>query len=250
MSSIPDMVCGFFTNECITFNSQMARRFVMGDVHGAYRAMEQCFARAHFDYEQDMLIHLGDVCDGWPETRQCIDELLKIRNLVYVLGNHDFHTLQWALYNDVHEGWLEQGGRATQQSYNYTMPGQHVAFLRAAKPFWIDENKLFVHAGIWPGYTPDQHGLSVLLWDRTLVESALALHRSGSNQRLTPFDEVYLGHTPIGLRPIRGGEVWMMDTGAGWNGVLSMMDLDTKEVFTSDAVPGLYPGVVGRRRQR
>jgi serine/threonine protein phosphatase 1 len=37
-----------------------------------------------------------------------------------------------------------------------------------------------------------------------------------------------------------------MDTGAGWSGVLSMMNVDTKEVFTSDPVPDLYPGVVGR----
>jgi serine/threonine protein phosphatase 1 len=37
-----------------------------------------------------------------------------------------------------------------------------------------------------------------------------------------------------------------MDTGAGWAGVLSMMDIHTKEVFTSDRVPELYPEVPGR----
>jgi serine/threonine protein phosphatase 1 len=38
----------------------------------------------------------------------------------------------------------------------------------------------------------------------------------------------------------------MMDTGAGWSGVLSMMDIDTKRVFISEHVPSLYPGVKGR----
>ena len=31
------------------------------------------------------------------EAGQCIDELLKIKNLIYLLGNHDDWTLQWAL---------------------------------------------------------------------------------------------------------------------------------------------------------
>ena len=42
----------------------------------------------------------------------------------------------------------------------------------------------------------------------------------------------------------------MMDTGAGWSGVLSMMNVDTKEVFASDKVPFLYPGVEGRMKNR
>jgi len=37
-----------------------------------------------------------------------------------------------------------------------------------------------------------------------------------------------------------------MDTGAGWEGVLSMMNIDTKELFQSDLVADLYPGVRGR----
>jgi serine/threonine protein phosphatase 1 len=39
-----------------------------------------------------------------------------------------------------------------------------------------------------------------------------------------------------------------MDTGAGWSGVLSLMDVENKEVFTSDPVPSLYPGIAGRKR--
>jgi serine/threonine protein phosphatase 1 len=44
-------------------------------------------------------------------------------------------------------------------------------------------------------------------------------------------------------------EVWFMDTGAGWSGKLSMMNIDTKEIFMSDPVPELYPGVKGRQRK-
>lgn len=226
----------------------MGRRFVLGDVHGAHRALRQCFERAGFDPEQDQLICLGDVCDGWPDTNACIEDLLRVKNLIYILGNHDFHTLQWAEYGDEDVVWLEQGGIATQQSYNYKMPATHVAFLKQAKPFWVEHNILFVHAGILPGRTPEQCGLRVLLWDRSLVQRALELYRNGGHHTITSYNEIYVGHTPIGNHPIKGGEVWMMDTGAGWSGVLSLMDLDTREVFASDPVPSLYPGVEGRKR--
>ncbi|MFZ5999833.1 MAG: metallophosphoesterase [Bacteroidota bacterium] len=226
----------------------MARRFVMGDIHGAYRALRQCLDRTHFDYEQDQLICLGDVCDGWPETKQCIDELLKIKNLTFILGNHDFHTLQWAAYGDVEEVWLRQGGVATQQSYNFEMPPVHIEFLKNAKRFWVMENRLFVHAGILPDRKPEECSLTVLMWDRLFVKSALRAHETQSTKKLTTFDEVYIGHTPIGPVPLLGAEVWMMDTGAGWSGVLSMMDIDTKHIFASDPVPGLYPGVAGRSK--
>ena len=94
------------------------RSFVLGDIHGAFRALKQCFARAGFDYEHDRLICLGDVYDGWSEARQCIDELQKIKNLIYVLGNHDYWTMEWALTGNKNPDWLEQGGDKTITGYN------------------------------------------------------------------------------------------------------------------------------------
>ena len=38
------------------------KTFVIGDIHGAYKALLQCFERSGFDYEKDHLIVLGDVC--------------------------------------------------------------------------------------------------------------------------------------------------------------------------------------------
>ncbi len=65
------------------------RTFVIGDIHGAYKALVQVLERAGFDYENDKLISLGDVTDGWSETAESIEELMKIKNLVYIKGNHD-----------------------------------------------------------------------------------------------------------------------------------------------------------------
>ncbi len=79
------------------------KTFAIGDIHGDYKVMMQCFERSKFDYKKDRLIVMGDVCDGYPDVRQCIDELLKIKQCDLVIGNHDMWALDWALKGDMPE---------------------------------------------------------------------------------------------------------------------------------------------------
>lgn len=226
------------------------RTFVIGDIHGAHKALVQCLERAEFDYERDRLICLGDVCDGWPETKQAIDELLKLKNLIYILGNHDYWTREWMKYGTADEIWLSQGGRATVESYNNTPDHIHQKFLERALPYFILDDALFVHAGINPIQPIANQDMDIFLWDRNLARLALYYRDQNIESSLTDFTEVYLGHTPISSgKPVQGGGVWLMDTGAGWSGPLSIMNIETKKIFTSERVPMLYPGKRGRIRR-
>lgn len=228
----------------------MARTFVIGDIHGAFRALRQCLQRSSFDYANDRLISLGDVADGWPETRQSIDELLKIAHLTYLLGNHDLWTLEWMESGIIEAIWYEQGGKATVESYGESIPENHLRFLKEALPYYIDDNRLFVHAGFEPKIPIEDQSIQTLLWDRNLARIAYDLYTKNIKGKLTSYREVYIGHTPIPFhKPINSGDIWLMDTGAGWTGVLSIMNIGTKEIFTSDPVPLLYPGVEGRKRR-
>lgn len=196
------------------------------------------------------MIALGDVADGWPETKSCIDELLKIKHLTFILGNHDFWTLEWMDTNFFDDVWFEQGGKATIESYRDGIPESHIQFLKSAKYYFEFEDKLFVHAGINPLTPLASNTFHTFLWDRNLARTALDLHSKNIFGKLTEFEAVYIGHTPIPYdKPLKANDVWLMDTGAGWSGVLSMMNIDTEEIFTSDAVPLLYPGIEGRKRK-
>ncbi|MEQ8424090.1 MAG: metallophosphoesterase [Cyclobacteriaceae bacterium] len=227
----------------------MRNTFVIGDIHGSYRAMLQCFAKSGFNYQEDTLICLGDVADGWPETNQAIEELLKIKNLIYILGNHDFWNLDWMETGYANEVWLNQGGQATVNSYTETAPESHSSLLRTARPYYLHENSFFVHAGINPNKPLNSQGIQTFLWDRNFANKARALHKEDVKNRLTTYDAVYIGHTPIQEpHPKQYCEVWMMDTGAGWSGRLSMMNIESKEFFVSDPVPELYPGIEGRKK--
>lgn len=228
----------------------MARVLVVGDIHGACRALRQCLERAAFDYENDHLICLGDVTDGWPETRAAVDELLRIRNLTYILGNHDWWTHQWMLSGNIEPVWYAQGGKATIASYSEGVPEAHITFFSNAKLYHIFENRLFVHAGINPLVPLEEQDRNVFLWDRSLASLVLELRESGVAGKMSHFDEIYLGHTPIQhTSPLYSLGVWLMDTGAGWAGVLSLMNVHSKETFISDPVPSLYPGVQGREKR-
>lgn len=227
----------------------MTKTFVIGDIHGAYRALLQCLEKSRFDYQQDTLICLGDVSDGWPETSQAVDELLKIKNLIYILGNHDFWTLSWMEKGSADEIWLTQGGQATVDSYGKSIPEKHVHLLRTALPYFIQHNKLYVHAGIHINKPLEDQEMEIFLWDRSLARYAKKEHELENKKQLTTYDSVFIGHTPIQAQhPIQYCEVWMMDTGAGWSGCLSMMNVETQECFVSDLVPELYPGIEGRKK--
>lgn len=228
------------------------QKFVIGDIHGAYKALLQCLEKSNFDYDNDQLIALGDVCDGWPETAECMEELLKIKNLKFILGNHDQWSLQWMDKGHAESVWLNQGGKQTVESYKgREVPQAHVELLKNAELYYVDEqNRLFVHAGIDPKLPLHQQDEHTFLWDRSFFSKAKKMLDNEHDHQLTNFDEVYVGHSPIHrygfYEPVKVGEVWLMDTGASWDGVLSMMNLDTRETFISEPPVKIYPAGSGR----
>lgn len=252
------------------------RRFVMGDVHGGFLAMKHVLDEAGFDYNNDLLIQLGDVSDGWPETKEVIDELLKIKNLVYLLGNHDEWSMEY--YNgDMYNAgqlahvpknvWFVQGGESTIDSlgeYEDQDP-KYLEFFKSGKMYYAlkDEDvelpSIFAHGNIpSKAYNIDkivEVGRTYeFIWDRWLISEAA---RKRNNQKWVDdrFENIYLGHSQIQYlmpeeehqgKPQRMCNLWAMDTGAAYSGKVSMMDIDTKMLYQSDYVCKYYPDHPGR----
>ena len=217
------------------------RRFVIGDIHGMNRALEQCFERSGLNNQEDLLICLGDVCDRGPGVKESFDLLQQIKHLVYILGNHDKWFLEWALTGKREISWIAQGGNASIQSYHdQPVPENHIQLLQSASLYYVLENKLFVHAGIDPEKSLEEQTEYDLLWSRELVHRALSAVDDPDIEKVTSFEEVFVGHTPTinyGFNiPVFLKGVWLMDTGAGWWGRLSIMDIDTGEYWQSDPV--------------
>jgi serine/threonine protein phosphatase 1 len=237
------------------------REFVIGDIHGAHKALVECLERSSFDVAGDRLFILGDVCDGWSEVPETIEMLLTIKNRIVIRGNHDEWTREW-----IHTGrkpftWIAQGGAATLAGYSddsRRVPQSHKDFLDSGCYFYEDvslegRSRLFVHGGMsWTRPLSEQKETH-LCWDRQLIHEAYI--RSLDKKAtcfLSDYDEIYVGHTPTQLfkieLPVQLCNVWALDTGAGWNGKLSIMDLQTKQFWQSDKVSLLYPNEKGRLR--
>lgn len=198
-----------------------------------------------------MLVCLGDACDGWPEVNRVMDELLKVRNLVYIMGNHDKWALEWFVHRSAPALWTEQGGKATMAGYKNGVPESHIRLLSEARLYYILENMIFVHGGFDPALALEDQDEGTFLWDRELVYHALRNFSGVTDAHITGYDKVFVGHTPtINFGPpvpMRAGEIVLMDTGAGWpGGVLTLMDMDSLEYVSSSPVDELYRGYKGR----
>lgn len=249
------------------------RTFVIGDIHGGLLALKQVLKAVNFDYENDKLIVLGDVTDGWPDVAESIEELLKIKNLVYLKGNHDEWTERWLMSYLDHGPkmskpgmiWYQQGGKATIESYqkNRNLVDKHLKFLEDAKLYYVDEeNRIFMHAGFNPDVPlEDQYVLQVgqkegenatFYWDRSFWGRVIDSKNWGKKEIIWEnYKEIYIGHTPTinyieESKPMNVGNVWNMDSGATYDGRLTIMDIDTKEITQSDPVYELYPDHMGR----
>ena len=242
------------------------KKFVIGDIHGGLKALLQVLKKINCD-KNDTLIFLGDYVDGWSESPAVLNFLIEIQKkqpCVFIRGNHDELLLDWLLGNNENideKLWFQHGGEATVLSYqniNAETKERHIQFLKSLQDYHLDDkNRLFIHAGFTNMKGVEHEYFKPLFyWDRTLWETALALDPNLSKEaitypnRFTIYKEIFIGHTPVTkineTIPVNKACVWNVDTGAAFKGKLTIMDIDTKEFWQSDALPELYPNENGR----
>jgi serine/threonine protein phosphatase 1 len=220
--------------------------FVIGDIHNRYQALEQCIERSHIDKQKDTLISLGDICDG-PQTGtdKVINTLLGFKNLIICAGNHDGEWFKNYLKTGVELPiWVHQGGYYTLLSYDSkreNIPQSHINLINNELPYYIDElNNLYVHGGFDERYPIETQDPIEIMWNRELACS----YGSNGQQKapITTYNRIFLGHTSSQFitcndandRPIITNNVIMVDTGAGWIGKLTIMNVETLEYWQSD----------------
>jgi serine/threonine protein phosphatase 1 len=242
------------------------RTLVIGDIHGGLKGLKQLLDRVKV-VEEDRLIFMGDYVDGWSESAQVIQYLMvlsQLKECIFIKGNHDAWCEKWLRTDKPDTIWLDHGGRGAIESYGSFSSDEkklHLRFFEQMKLYHLDEqNRLFVHGGFTSKRgVENETSESNFYFDRTLWEMALALDKEiDENSELFPkrlklYNEIYIGHTPTlyfnSDEPLQAINVWNVDTGAAFYGKLSAMDIDTKEVFQSDALMELYPNEKGRNQR-
>jgi serine/threonine protein phosphatase 1 len=235
------------------------RRFVIGDIHGAHKALEQVIERSGIDRENDELILLGDIVDGYPEVAKTVEELLTFKYIRGVLGNHDHWFMHWIETGNPREEWVAQGGFATFSSYGFDRDSDiaqrhYEDLFSKLDPYIIlDDDKLFVHGGYNWKKPLKETPFEMLLWDRKMYRVACqwSAMKEAAKNKFGDWRRIFIGHTStqyapndkcIGtLNPRFISNLVALDTGAGWRGKLTIMDIDTLEYWQSDDTGILYP---------
>lgn len=120
------------------------RTFVIGDIHGALKALIQVIERAEVK-EDDLLIFLGDYVDGWSQSPEVINYLIQLKdthNCIFMRGNHDELCYRWLKFDESNDTWLLHGGKATVDAYEkipYNFRSIHVHFLENLNNYYIDD---------------------------------------------------------------------------------------------------------------
>jgi len=241
----------------------MSRTFVIGDIHGALKALHQLITGIN-PTAHDTLIFLGDYVDGWPDSALVIEFLIELEHrckCIFIKGNHDLLCESWLQGKSSAGQWALKKGRSTMESYGRLGDGikeKHMHFFSRLPLFHIDvEKRLYIHAGFkhnqGPQFEVPETNLTV---DRSLWELALTMdkrvvaHPTLYPKKLLLFSRIFIGHTPTLINditiPMRACNVWNLDTGAGYFGKLSAMEVHSLELVQSDAVTGLYPEHTGK----
>lgn len=219
------------------------KTFVVGDIHNRISAFNQCLEQSSFDKINDRLIVLGDVVDGLDAALfEVFEVLIGIKHLVVILGNHDLWFKNWVETGVELPIHIHQGGYFSLKSYDFdrrNAPQSHIDLLKNALPYYIDElNNLYVHGGFRTHQPIESQPVERLMWDRDL---AYAYGRRYAKNPL-PYRHVFLGHTSTqaiahsmeATKPITYLNVTCLDTGGGWNGKLTIMNVETLAYWQSD----------------
>ncbi len=239
------------------------RKVVIGDIHGGFKALKQLLEKANLP-KGTQYIFVGDYVDGWSESAEVVSYLIDFseeNDCIFLPGNHDELLYKYLKFEEKNPAWLSQGGESSIKSYaklSEEEKKKHLQFFENLVNYHIDsENRLYLHAGFTSQRGPEFEFYSNLVyWDRTLWEMACAMDTSISEEsenypkRLKLFNEIFIGHTPVTRvgfdKPANFANVWNVDTGAAFKGEISMLDVDSKKIWQSEAVHLLYPKENGR----
>jgi len=229
------------------------RLFAIGDIHGRRDLLDGLLEHiasyiGSAPLADNILVFLGDYVDRGPASRAVIERLCGLEQetgwrCIFLRGNHDQAILEFLQDPSSYSAWRGYGAAETLLSYGVMpprfenasdfaqawddfarkFPPQHSEFLRGLKHFHVEDDYVFVHAGIRPGIALADQTPNDMMWIR---ESFLSYRGR--------FEKVVVhGHTPAPAPVILSNRI-CVDTGAHATGRLTALVLEGRRQLFLD----------------
>lgn len=227
-------------------------RYVISDIHGCFQQYKKLLEKIHFT-EKDTLYVLGDLVDRGPEPIKVVQDMMKRKNVIHIMGNHDYimYSIMKKRQNskkmgvaiseaeqELYEMWMEDGGLPTVEGLLSLSENEQNKILEYmenslayAEISYGDKKYILVHAGI--GHCDPDKALSEYeIWD--FIEG-----RTDYSERYFEDENIFVitGHTPTPLiRMDRKPEIFIknghiaIDCGCVFGGRLASYCIETGEI--------------------
>ena len=174
--------------------------FAIGDIHGCLKQLvslqDKIFNYPEYKKENDVIIYLGDYIDRGPNSKEIIQNMVRIQKenikSIFLMGNHEQVMIDF-IFNKVNnlQYWIALGADKTFKSYNIElaefikdgfesnkieklrtlfierMTEEHQYFIKNLRLFHSIGKYLFVHAGINPEKVLKNQNKIDFLWSRS-----------------------------------------------------------------------------------
>lgn len=176
----------------------------IGDIHGNSEALKDLLAKVVPEmHRHDTLVFLGDYIDRGPDSRGCVDEIIRLKRespftVITLLGNHEQWMLR-CLHDPTRHSWLI-GMDALETIQNYSeeaarqiakaldeygarlftlritlpydvffnaMPREHLEFFQRLQPYYRERDVLCVHGGVDLEGAIDPPDVNTCVWGPT-----------------------------------------------------------------------------------
>lgn len=130
----------------------MSKIIGITDIHGEYDKLCSVLEQIELN-KDDTIVFMGDYIDRGPKSKEVVEKVIDMQkycNCVYLMGSHEYAMLH-AKYDKYYDFlFWNYGGDATADSYGGfdNIMLEHGEFFESLKFYHIQDNYLFVHAGI------------------------------------------------------------------------------------------------------
>lgn len=195
----------------------MPNTYAIADLHGRFDLLEAALEAItdHAGGAPGTVITLGDYVDRGPDSRKIVERLMLGLSdgwhLVCLQGNHEDIMLQTLAGKAHPRWWIANGGGATLLSYGASkgqtassafsmVPDDHVAFLEGLPFLFMDEHRIYVHAGVDPTkplHDQTQHDLQWRLYPNGFAEGHGDFHVVHGHEQFGDGPKLFKGRTDL-----------------------------------------------------